>query len=532
MELTFRRIAAGIAALTLGLTGCNSEHYPAYSPGVKYGLRKDPIIKGGAAAKLGDERYDPERPGVFPLMKMSDMQQPEHPFHAKAKDLSDELVRDPTLVQADDQKKLEEALVLMFGTPAAPTVNAKEIGLPESLIKELALDDTTLAMGSTRYRVHCLHCHGVPGDGRGPTAKWINPHPRDFRSGTFKFQSVDQASGKTRVPARGDLVRTLRQGIEGTAMPTFSLLKDEELEALVSYVIHLSIRGEAEKNTLVYGFTLQAGTLKPGAPVKDDVKTYAEIAAKRWLESSSPDVAIKVTKYPYRDDDMNALKASVKRGQAIFTAKPSAEISKELEGKLKDGILRELEDAAQTKKFEDAEQKKLNAAIEKKKKEALAKDPKITKDALEAVYPDDKEVEATKLTDKEKESLKLTAQEKAAAVEAGKGGADKQAVDRAKSMLTGANCVSCHKNYGREALYRFDEWGTLVRPNNLAIGNLRGGKRPVDIYYRVHSGINGSGMTPFGSTFKGHEYLIWDVVNFVQAMPHPAMRQSLDLKLD
>jgi hypothetical protein len=39
-------------------------------------------------------------------------------------------------------------------------------------------------------------------------------------------------------------------------------------------------------------------------------------------------------------------------------------------------------------------------------------------------------------------------------------------------------------------------------------------------------------MTPFGSTFKGHEYLIWDVVNFVQAMPHPAMRQSLDVKLD
>ena len=40
-----------------------------------------------------------------------------------------------------------------------------------------------------------------------------------------------------------------------------------------------------------------------------------------------------------------------------------------------------------------------------------------------------------------------------------------------------ANCVSCHTDYGRQAKFRFDDWGTLVRPNNFTNGVFRGGKR-------------------------------------------------------
>src|ERR671935_235750 len=74
--------------------------------------------------------------------------------------------------------------------------------------------EETLAHGSRVYRVHCLQCHGVTGDGRGPTAAWVNPHPRDYRQGIFKFQSRDQTEdkgyGTVRKPAKEDLVRTLR----------------------------------------------------------------------------------------------------------------------------------------------------------------------------------------------------------------------------------------------------------------------------------------------------------------------------------
>lgn len=481
MKLPFRCLVLGIAILPVGLTGCSVEQHPAYSPGIRYGVRTDPIMIG-AAKDLGEERYDADRPGVFPLMKISDMQQPEHPYYAKKKDIDHKLLRDPTQIPADKKKELEDALETMFGTPAKPIVNAKEAGLDAKLIEELKLDDATLAMGSTRYRIHCLHCHGVPGDGRGPTARWINPHPRDFRAGKFKFQSVDQASdGSIRPPSRADLLRTVRQGLEGTAMPSFNLLRDDELEALVSYVIHLSIRGSTEftiikenfnfdkdKNSLVWGGE------QPKA--KDAVKDYTEFYAGKWHASNSADVAIKVAPYPYDENAPDyltkVLPASVKRGKEIFTAMPSDEFKAEIV------------------------QKTLPAMLK----------------AAYAAKGD------AKLTQKEMDEIKAATTQ--------------LADDKARDLIKAANCVSCHNNFGRQALYRFDEWGTLVRPNNLTTGNLRGGKRPVDIYYRIHSGINGSGMTPFGKTYAGNEQYLWDVVNFVSVLPYPAMRDKLGLRID
>ena len=40
------------------------------------------------------------------------------------------------------------------------------------------------------YREHCAHCHGITGDGVGPTATFLNPYPRDYRKGQFKFKST------------------------------------------------------------------------------------------------------------------------------------------------------------------------------------------------------------------------------------------------------------------------------------------------------------------------------------------------------
>src|SRR5262249_49807428 len=71
-----------------------------------------------------------------------------------------------------------------------------------------------------------------------------------------------------------------------------------------------------------------------------------------------------------------------------------------------------------------------------------------------------------------------------------------------QNIKVAASCVSCHKDFGRQATFRFDDWGTLVRPADLTRGVYRGGGRPVDIYYRIHSGINGSGMAPFGASLS------------------------------
>src|SRR5207237_5902064 len=126
-----------------------------------------------------------------------------------------------------------------FGRPASPKVDVEDADAHR-------LDEPTLAAGSKLYRRHCLHCHGLNGDGRGPTAPWVNPHPRDYRLGKFKFTSSTVKAGD-RKARREDLLRTLKQGIEGTSMPSFALLDEQkELQPLISYVIHLSLRGQVE----------------------------------------------------------------------------------------------------------------------------------------------------------------------------------------------------------------------------------------------------------------------------------------------
>jgi mono/diheme cytochrome c family protein len=99
-----------------------------------------------------------------------------------------------------------------------------------------------LLQGRLLYAEHCLHCHGVGGDGDGPTAKYLNPRPRDYRIGRFKFTST---IGTLRAQ-RGDLARIVENGIPGTYMPSFKLLTAEESTAIVEYVLWLSVRGETE----------------------------------------------------------------------------------------------------------------------------------------------------------------------------------------------------------------------------------------------------------------------------------------------
>src|SRR6266481_4405753 len=57
----------GVFALTL--CGCG-EIDPPYSSLVKYALRSDPLV---LTEKLGDERFDPDRPGQLPLSSIKDL---------------------------------------------------------------------------------------------------------------------------------------------------------------------------------------------------------------------------------------------------------------------------------------------------------------------------------------------------------------------------------------------------------------------------------------------------------------------------
>ncbi len=150
-----------------------------------------------------------------------------------------------TLRYSDEKlQQIVDATTALFGTPDEPFV-FEETELDIALLRRAAGPVSSDEHGNPRglYREHCAHCHGVTGDGAGPTALFLNPYPRDFRPGVFKFTSTHQG-GK---PTDEDLRRTMVRGIPGTAMPSFALLPEEDLDALIEYVKYLSMRGESEQ---------------------------------------------------------------------------------------------------------------------------------------------------------------------------------------------------------------------------------------------------------------------------------------------
>ncbi len=138
---------------------------------------------------------------------------------------------------------ISTVLYAFFGTPDDPYV------LPESGLDlrkiQIASGPSFNPTGQQRglYRQQCAQCHGISGDGAGPTAVFLNPYPRDYRKGQFKFKSTERSAR----PTTADLRRVLDDGIAGTAMPSFVLLPEDEKEALVEYVKYLAIRGQTEE---------------------------------------------------------------------------------------------------------------------------------------------------------------------------------------------------------------------------------------------------------------------------------------------
>lgn len=166
----------------------------------------------------------------------------------------------------NQKQQIADVLLALFGTPDQPDPadldpfrNDKksklydEKGTRPGLVQMYGFDLDKLEVSAGRvhekngrqyglYRLHCAHCHGITGDGAGPTAVFLNPYPRDYRQGKFKFKSTAEAEKPTKV----DLLRILTEGIPGTAMPSFRVLSENEREALVEYVQYLSVRGQAE----------------------------------------------------------------------------------------------------------------------------------------------------------------------------------------------------------------------------------------------------------------------------------------------
>lgn len=95
-----------------------------------------------------------------------------------------------------------------------------------------------LPRGRHVFQQHCVVCHGRYGTGDGEMTPGMIPKPRDLSQGIFKFRSTPSGF----LPLTEDLRRTIRQGLSGSSMPSFTALPERDLEAVVEYVKFLSLR--------------------------------------------------------------------------------------------------------------------------------------------------------------------------------------------------------------------------------------------------------------------------------------------------
>lgn len=343
-------------------------------------------------------------------------------------------------------EKVREQLVVdlltaAFGTPDAPFA-PPDTGLDLVKLRRAAGPTASYQSGQQHglYRKHCAHCHGISGDGAGPTALFLNPYPRDYRQGIFKFTST----GPGAKPTQADLERLLRDGLAGTAMPSFALLPQYEIEALVEYVKYLSIRGETEallnaafENEELKSIDLKADAAKQkeqAVALAERVKSEAGYCASLWIAAADNIVEPNQEAIPpfLPAEGTAEWLASVERGRLLF------------------------------------------------------RDSKT------------------------------------------------------------ANCIKCHGptgigDGGGEEL--FDDWNKVkpantkpdialwllpkqeLRPRNLRLGIYRGGRRPADLYRRIHVGIKGTPMPSAGNVLT-QPGQIWDIVNYVLSLPYEASGEN------
>jgi high-affinity iron transporter len=85
--------------------------------------------------------------------------------------------------------------------------------------------------GAQLYSENCASCHGLAGDGKGPAAASLNPPP-------IAFADINRAKNRSVF----GLYQVIGQGLDGTAMPSFAHLSDNDRWALAFYAGHFAFQ--------------------------------------------------------------------------------------------------------------------------------------------------------------------------------------------------------------------------------------------------------------------------------------------------
>ncbi|GIX05549.1 MAG: hypothetical protein KatS3mg114_1418 [Planctomycetaceae bacterium] len=91
-------------------------------------------------------------------------------------------------------------------------------------------------------------------------------------------------------------------------------------------------------------------------------------------------------------------------------------------------------------------------------------------------------------------------------------------VARGRQAFLTKGCAKCHGEDGRGQTPENrgnDLWGHPARAADLTSGMLRGGQQSLDVYRRIHAGVNGTPMPGFALALQEEPDTIWDLVAYV-----------------
>lgn len=101
----------------------------------------------------------------------------------------------------------------------------------KTFIDGQSIDTNTLNLGRQVYIEYCMACHGMNGEGNGPSSKGSNPPPRNFTQGLYKFGlSKDGA-----LPSDEDFARIIKKGLHGTGMFAWDV-SSKQIYAVTQYI--------------------------------------------------------------------------------------------------------------------------------------------------------------------------------------------------------------------------------------------------------------------------------------------------------
>ncbi len=287
--------------------------------------------------------------GYPPILQLSgDLKTLTGPEKLLATQISTKAILDTRKLSEPERREFAEILTKVFGSPEKPKVEIADaiakmekwitekepkamtddarneiatlrddLEMVRSMESELHLDEKTLAHGGKLYRNYCQQCHGLTGDGNGPGGRFLIPVPRDYRQGLFKFISTDPTKVSSRKPRRADLERTIVKGLDGAPMPSFVGLTPTEVEAVISYVTHLSIRGESEYRTMRMVLN-DTGNFND--TISGEVVTQFTNTCRNWIKSEKNPIIPDPD--PYTTDEKKLEAAA--NGYTLFTADAKA----------------------------------------------------------------------------------------------------------------------------------------------------------------------------------------------------------------